>query len=46
MIATVEEIADALEVSRSTARAYVRKIKEYAVVVLQEEFAVTEQDVV
>lgn len=46
VIATVEEIADALEVSRSTARAYVRKIKEYAVVVLQEEFAVTEKDVV
>lgn len=44
-IATVDEIAEALDVSRSTARAYVRKIKEYAVLVAQEEFAITEDDV-
>lgn len=43
-IATVDEIAEALDVSRSTARAYVRKIKEYAVLVAQEEFAITEDD--
>lgn len=43
-IATVDEIAEALGVSRSTARAYVRKIKEYAVLVAQEEFAITEDD--
>ncbi|GAA4033705.1 hypothetical protein GCM10023063_16880 [Arthrobacter methylotrophus] len=43
-IATVDEIADALDVSRSTARAYVRKIKEYAVLVAQQEFAITEDD--
>lgn len=45
MIATAEEIAEALDVSKSTARAYIRKIKEYAVVVAQEEFNITEDDV-
>lgn len=44
-IATVEEIADALDVSRSTARAYVRKIKEYAIQVAQDEFSITEDDI-
>lgn len=43
-IATVDEIAEALDVSKSTARAYVRKIKEYAVLVAQEEFSITEDD--
>lgn len=33
-----------LDVSRSTARAYVRKIKEYEVLVAQEEFAFAEDD--
>ena len=43
-IATVEEISEALDVSASTARSYVRKIKEYAVLVAREEFAITEDD--
>lgn len=44
-IATVIEISEALDVSASTARAYVRKIKEYAIQVAQEEFSITEDDV-
>lgn len=44
-IASIAEISDALDVSRSTARAYVRKIKEYAVTVAQEEFDISEADV-
>lgn len=43
-IATVDEIAEALDVSASTARSYVRKIKAYAVLVAKEEFAITEED--
>ncbi|MET4144000.1 HTH domain-containing protein [Arthrobacter sp. UYCo732] len=43
-IASVDQIAEALDVSRSTARAYVRKIKEYAVQVAQDEFAISEDD--
>lgn len=44
-IASIAEISDALGVSRSTARAYVRKIKEYAVTVVQDEFGITESDI-
>lgn len=44
-IASIEEIADAMGVSRSTARSYVRKIKEYAIVVAEEEFDITGADV-
>ncbi|MGK3708774.1 hypothetical protein [Arthrobacter sp. IK3] len=44
-IASIEEIAEAMGVSRSTARSYVRKIKEYAVTVAQEEFDITGADV-
>ena len=44
-IATVDEIAEALDVSPSTARGYVRKIKEHAVLIAQEEFAITESDI-
>ncbi|HEX9229283.1 MAG TPA: hypothetical protein VF885_21995 [Arthrobacter sp.] len=43
-IATVEEIADALGVSQSTARAYVRKIKDYAITVAREEFDIGQDD--
>jgi hypothetical protein len=43
-IATVDEIADALGVSQSTARAYVRKIKDYAVTVAREEFDIGKDD--
>lgn len=45
LIRTPEEIADALGVSRSTARSYIRKIKEYAVVVASEAFGITADDV-
>lgn len=38
VIGTVEEIAEALDVSKSTARAYIRKIKDFAVIVFQDEF--------
>ncbi|MCC3292853.1 HTH domain-containing protein [Arthrobacter sp. zg-Y1110] len=44
-ISSVEEIADAMGVSRSTARSYIRKIKEYAVTVAQEEFDISGSDV-
>ncbi|MCC3299449.1 hypothetical protein [Arthrobacter caoxuetaonis] len=44
-ISSIEEIADAMGVSRSTARSYVRKIKEYAVLVAEEEFDITAGDV-
>lgn len=44
VIRTPEEIAEALNVSRSTARSYVRKIKEYAVVVASEAFGITADD--
>lgn len=43
-IASVEEIAVALSVSQSTARAYVRKIKDYAITVAREEFAISKDD--
>lgn len=45
VIRTPEEIAEALDVSRSTARSYIRKIKEYAVVVASEAFGITADDV-
>lgn len=45
LIRTPEEIAEALGVSRSTARSYIRKIKEYAVVVASEAFGITADDV-
>lgn len=43
-IATVEEIAQELGVSQSTARAYVRKIKDYAITVAREEFDISKDD--
>lgn len=45
VIASVEEIAEQMVISRSTARTYIRKIKEYAVEVAQAEFNITEDDV-
>lgn len=45
VIASVEEIAEQMGISRSTARTYIRKIKEYAVEVAQLEFDITEDDV-
>jgi len=44
-IRTPEEIAEAMGVSRSTARSYIRKIKEYAVAVASEAFGITADDV-
>lgn len=45
LIRTPEEIAEALNVSKSTARSYIRKIKEYAVVVASEAFGITADDI-
>ncbi|HEX9089636.1 MAG TPA: HTH domain-containing protein [Arthrobacter sp.] len=45
LIRTPEEIAEAMGVSRSTARSYIRKIKEYAVEVASEAFGITADDV-
>lgn len=45
VIRTPEEIAEAMGVSRSTARSYTRKIREYAVVVASEAFGITADDI-
>lgn len=43
-IGTPDEIAEALDVSPSTARSYIRKIREYAVTVASEAFGITADD--
>lgn len=43
-IGTPEKIAEALGVSQSTARSYIRKIKEHAVIVASEAFGITADD--
>jgi hypothetical protein len=43
-IGTPEKIAEAMGVSQSTARSYIRKIKEHAVIVASEAFGITADD--
>lgn len=45
LIRTPDEIAEKMGVSRSTARSYIRKIREYAIEVAAEAFGITADDV-